>query len=137
MSEKSNKVSHLELIQATIIRMAASSFLIKGWSVTLVSAMFALSAVAAEEKYHFVFLAYFPSIAFWILDGYYLGQEKLFRKLYDHVRKLDDAQIDFSMDTSRLGSIQETWFDGLFSWPGLIFHMVVLLSVIVVTFWNF
>jgi len=31
---------HLELIQAVITRMAGNSFLIRGWSVTLVSALF-------------------------------------------------------------------------------------------------
>lgn len=118
--------------------MSASSFLIKGWSVTLVSAVFALSA--AKDYLAFVFLAYFPAIAFWILDGYYLGQERLFRKLYNHIRTLEDADIDFSMDTSKLGdgrskvTLAGTWIDGLFSWPSAIFHGVVLVSVVIATF---
>ena len=32
-----NKRAHLEMIQAVITRMAGNSFLIKGWSVTLVA----------------------------------------------------------------------------------------------------
>ena len=37
-------------------------------------------------------------LLFWGLDGYFLWQERLFRALYDHVRLLKEADIDFSMD---------------------------------------
>ena len=77
--------------------MAGNSFLIKGWSVTLVSALFALAAAGTNPL--FVFLAYFPAFAFWALDAYFLRQERLFRKLHDHVRGLPDAAIDFSINT--------------------------------------
>ena len=49
---------------------------------------------------YFICLAYFPAIAFWILDGYFLRQERLFRRLYDHVRSLEEADVDYSMDAS-------------------------------------
>ena len=45
-------------------------------------------------------VAYFPAIVFWILDGYFLSQERCFRALYDHVRGLEENQIDFSMNTA-------------------------------------
>jgi hypothetical protein len=35
-----NKRKHLEFIQGVITRMNTSSFLIKGWTITLVSALF-------------------------------------------------------------------------------------------------
>ena len=93
-----NKSQHLEMIQGVINRLAKSSFLLKGWSVILISGLFALSA--KDSKLYFIYLAYFPALAFWGLDGYYLRQEKLFRKLYDKVRVMPEADIDFSMDTS-------------------------------------
>ena len=64
----------------------------------LVSALFALAA--GNTRIYFVYLAYFPAVAFWALDAYYLRQERLFRKLYDHVRALPETSIDFSMNTS-------------------------------------
>lgn len=39
-----NKVKHLEFIQGVVNRLSTDSFLLKGWSVVLVSALFALSA---------------------------------------------------------------------------------------------
>ena len=83
------KLKHLELIQGVINRMAHCSFLLKGWSVILLSGLFALAA--KETNPLFVYLAYLPVIAFWVLDGYYLYQERLYRKLYGHVRKMEAA----------------------------------------------
>ena len=39
-----NKIKHLEFIQSTITRMNQNSFQIKGWMITLVSALLALYA---------------------------------------------------------------------------------------------
>ncbi len=38
------KIKHLEFIQIVISRMNSNSFLIKGWTITLMSALFALAA---------------------------------------------------------------------------------------------
>ena len=84
------KLAHLEMIQAVVTRMASNSFHVKGWSVTLVVALFALAAVDDVNEL-FVYLAYFPTLMFWALDAYFLREERLFRKLYDHVRILDLA----------------------------------------------
>ena len=125
------KHKHLELIQDVINRLSTNSFLLKGWSVVLVSALFALSA--ADSRAAFVFLAYIPAIIFWGLDGFFLWQEKLFRKLYDRVRLLPDAEIDFSMDTSTItGKDRPTWADATLSKTLIPFHGVLIFAVVVV-----
>jgi len=65
-----NKRKHLEMIQGVVNRLAQSSFLLKGCSVVLVSALLALAAIGSQPI--FIFLAYFPAITFWVLDGYSL-----------------------------------------------------------------
>jgi hypothetical protein len=125
-----SKRSHLEMIQGVINRMAANSFFLKGWSISLVAALFALAQKESNSAY--MFLAYFPVIVFWTLDGYYLWQEKLFRSLYDKVRLMKDEEIDFSMNTrafeDRVGSFLETVFSKTV-WP---FHGIIGLSILVV-----
>ena len=79
------KIAHLQMIQAVVMRMAGNSFMVKGWTVTLVTALFALAA--ADVNRFFVYVACLPAVMFWVLDAYFLRQELLFRKLYDHVRK--------------------------------------------------
>lgn len=91
-----NKQKHLEFIQGVINRMAGNLFFLRGWTITLIAALFALFSKGSNTDY--IFIVYFPVIVFWILDGYFLSQERLFRALYDHVRKLDEKEIDFSMD---------------------------------------
>lgn len=124
------KQSHLEMIQGIVNRLAQSSFLLKGWSVILVSALFALGANNANVL--FIYLAYFPAIAFWILDGYFLWQERRFRALYDHVRLLEETDIDFSMDTAIVGDKAKSWADATFSRTIKIFHWTIIGSILIV-----
>lgn len=94
-----NKLKHLEMIQGIINRMASNSFALKGWSVTLVAGIFALSSKDANEIYFLI--AYIPIIVFWFLDAYYLLQERLFRSLYGKVRRLSEEKIDFDMNIAK------------------------------------
>jgi hypothetical protein len=80
-----DKAAHLGMIQVIITRMGANSFVLKGWNVTLVSALFALSVKDSNKR--FIMVALLPNIIFWMLDAYYLHQERLFRKLYDDVSR--------------------------------------------------
>ena len=65
---------------------------------TLVAAIFALTWSNASRG--FLLIALIPIFAFWALDAYYLNLERKNRKLYDKVRKMDEAEIDFSMNAS-------------------------------------
>ena len=125
------KLKHLEMLQNIIDRMADNSFSLKGWSVVLVSALFALAA--SDSNTYFVYLAYLPSIMFWILDGYFLWQERLFRKLYDRVRAASESEIDFSMDTSSVRGEVSSWIGTMFSRTLLIYHGTILGAVVVIT----
>ena len=121
------KLKHLEMLQAVISRMAKNSFLLKGWNVVLVSAIFVLAS--SESKSQIVFLAYLPSAAFWLLDGYFLRQERLFRKLYDKVRAMGENDIDFSMNTMPIDNEVASWLSVAVSRTLLLFHGAIILTV--------
>lgn len=125
------KLKHLELIQGVINRLSTNSFLLKGWSVVLVSALFALAA--PESRTAFVYLAYIPAVVFWGLDGYFLWQERLYRALYDHVRSKPDTEIDFSMDANSFSrTLAGGWPEAVLSRTLLAFHGVLVVAVVVV-----
>ena len=126
------KLVHLQLTQGVINRLAGNSFLVKGWSVTLISALFALAAAGTQPL--FVYLAYFPAFAFWALDAYFLRQERLFRKLYDHVRALPEAEIDFSMKTSSFDADVDSQTRVAFSSTLRLFHGTTTAAIVVVMF---
>lgn len=127
-----NKLKHLEFIQNIITRMNANSFAIKGWSVTLVSALFALAADKANLK--FVFIAYIPALVFWALDGFFLSQEKRYRKLYEEVAAKDGDHIDFNLNAMKYKDQVGGWLCCAFTktlapFHGAIFSVVFLVTV--------
>lgn len=127
------KQKHLEFIQSIVNRMASNSFLLKGWSVTLVAALFALAAKDSDKKY--IVVAYFPVLVFWILDAYFLSQERRFRNLYDAVRVKKEDEIDFSMDTKAFVDGKAGWTAAFFSKTLLIFYgFMVLLMIFIMYF---
>lgn len=126
----SAKQAHLEMIQGVMNRLSQNSFLLKGWTVVLVAAMFALAA--KDSRVEYVYLAYLPAIAFWCLDAYYLWQERLFRSLYNHVRVLDDSEIDFSMSVGQTDVETVTYVKAFFSKTVVGFHGAVVGAIVVV-----
>lgn len=131
-----NKVKHLELVQGVINRMASNSFMLKGWSVTLVAGIFALSGKDADKLYFLV--AYVPIIVFWGLDAYYLLQERLYRSLYDKVRKMKEENIDFSLKatTEEFGSSNNCYCSCLLSKTETWFYLplaLVCTGIIIIT----
>lgn len=91
-----NKIEHLKMVQNTISRMSTNSFNLKGWSITLIIGLVALHKNSLAIISPLLFLL--PLLVFWGLDAYYLYQERLFRRLYDKVRR--DEISNFEMNPS-------------------------------------
>lgn len=127
-----NKIKHLEMIQGIIDRMGSNSFLIKGWTIILISGIFAV--YSSTQNLKLLALAYFPAIVYWLLDSYYLWQEKLFRALYDAVRIKDDSKIDFSMDVSAIKKqkIVPPWGATIISGTLLAFHVPIIIILTII-----
>ena len=127
------KLKHLEFIENVINRLTKNSFFLKGGTVIFLTVLLGFSTKDPEPFY--VLLPAISTLFFWHLDGFYLGQEQLFRQLYDAVRETDEDDIDFSMDTApfqhRVG-----WFKSTFSKPLICFYFPILLLSIVVFLWQ-
>ncbi|MFJ7724598.1 hypothetical protein ACIQXV_00405 [Neobacillus sp. NPDC097160] len=126
-----NKLKHLEFIQGVINRMGQNSFLLKGWAVTLVAGLFVF-ANTQDMDYRYISIALIPTIFFWLLDGYFLWQEKLFRKLYDHVRKKGEGVvIDFSMNVKPFQPVTSSWISICFSTTLSLFYLPIIAIIII------
>jgi hypothetical protein len=125
------KLKHLEFVQGVVNRLSTNSFLLKGWSVILISALFALSAKEADRS--FALLAYIPGFAFWGLDGYFLALERCYRKLYEKVRATDHDKIDFVMIIDKQQGARR-WLRAALSKTQVVFHGAVLIAVTLVVF---
>lgn len=122
----------IDLIQDIIKRMASNSFKVKGWTITLVVATLLFKGSKMQ-----VFIAFIPLISFWFLDAYFLGQEILYRKLYNWIiaNRSNSKEFLLNMDASRFEDKKDTKLRIMFSqtlawFYGSIFLLVLVYSLI-------
>ena len=124
-------VKHLEMIQAVINRLGNNSFLLKSWSMTVIVAATVLIARYDLQNPCIVLALILPVLGFWILDGYFLWQERLFRQVYDDVRQKTDT--DFKMDAMKHRNKPKcSWVSAIFSVTLVIFYLVELAFTLIV-----
>lgn len=122
------KFKHLDYIHNTINRMSNNSFLIKGWTISIVSVIFIFSD--DEMNGNFLLISAVAVIIFWYLNGFFLQQERKFRALFNEIRKLSENDINFSMSTEEYKSGKYHLVSGIFGktiWP---FYLAILIMII-------
>ncbi|QSQ08270.1 hypothetical protein H0A61_00590 [Koleobacter methoxysyntrophicus] len=107
-------MKEVEIIQEIINRMALNSFLIKGWAITLV-----VGTLLLKGNKNQVLIAFIPLIVFWLLDGYFLWQERMYRKLYEWVIKnrLETDEYLLDMNAYRFAKDVDSWLRTTFWKP--------------------
>ncbi len=110
--------------------MAGNSFLIKGWSVTVLSLVTAF--VLNDGDPRLVPVAYFLVLMFWFLDAYYLKIEKNYRELYKAVCKTEEKAIDFNLASNGYSKKAGSYGAVLFSTTLLLFYGALIVFVVVV-----
>lgn len=125
------KIKYLEFIQNIVTRMNQNSFMIKNWTVAIVSALLAL--YAGKENKLFILISVFPVFIFMFLDSYYLWQERKFRHLYSKALYEDESQKVklFSMNTN-VGNdcCKICYFKALFSVAEVGFYFSIMLGLV-------
>jgi hypothetical protein len=128
-------IKELEIIQGIINRMANNSFLIKGWTITLV----VVTLLLKGNKYH-TFIAFIPILVFWFLDAYFLRLERLYRRLYNWVKDNRLKTKDFLLDLNykRFEKEEQSILRIMFSITlGLFYGSLFGLTLIYVIFFNY
>ena len=122
-------IKHLEMTQAVINRLGSNSFLLKGWSMTVIVTTMVLIARYDMQNPCIVLAVMLPVLGFWILDGYFLWQERLLRQVYDEVRGQSDT--DFKMDVMKhVNKPQCSWLSAVFSVTLVIFYAVEFVFIL-------
>lgn len=117
-----HKVRNLEMIQGIINRMANNSFLLKGWSITIVGGLISLNVEKLSESINL--LIYCVIVLFWLLDTYYLQLERQYRKLYNSCRK-DEIEM-FDLQLKKKSKSEKTfYYQCLLSKTEIGFYMLV------------
>lgn len=80
---------HLEFLQNNISRMNQCSFQMKGWAITLASALIAVfvSTITKENPGNkiYIYAAIASTVLFWFMDSIYLAKERQFIAIYNDV----------------------------------------------------
>lgn len=126
------KIKHLEMVESVIDRMSQNSFMLKGWAMTLLVGIFALSAQAADQRY--ILIVYVPLFTFWFLDSFYLQLEKKYRVLYKKILNTKEDDIDFNMDTNifdktTIKKEKLCYYKCIFSVTEFLFYLPIILVV--------
>lgn len=85
-----NTLKHLEFIQNTINRMSTNSFIIKGWTITLIGIILGLNKLEGNyifqsSYYNFpleIAIIIFIILLFWFTNAYFLQQERRYIYIY-------------------------------------------------------
>ncbi len=94
-----NKVllKEIDLIQACINRMAQNSFMIKGWTISLVAVVLAVLPESFDLT-GLCLIGIVATLCFWYLDAFFLRTEKLYRWKYEWVLEKRLSCEDFCYD---------------------------------------
>ena len=125
-------LKEIEIIQDIIKRMAFNSFMIKGWTITLV----AVTLLLRGSEYQ-VLIAFIPILVFWFLDAYFLWQERLYRRLYNWVIKnrTNTDQYLFDMNAYRFKNEEQSRLRIMFSITlGWFYGLIFILTLIYATY---
>ena len=130
----------IDLIQACINRMSNNSFLLKGWMVSIIAIIVALSPEELD-KFVVVMTLIMVTISFWYLDAFFLRTEKLYKKLYGWVlEKRNQGEKDFQYDLNphRFDNEVESAVQVMFSTTLKWFYGVICLIIVIIGlyFWG-
>jgi hypothetical protein len=117
---------YLTFIQGVITRLAGNSFLIKGWAVTLVSALSAFAAKDADREIAWIGCG--AAVVFAGLDAMYLANERAFRDLYQDA--VAGAKTAFDMGRRDINLWH--FLEALFSWSVLPIYLLLAVGAAVV-----
>ncbi|BAY43706.1 hypothetical protein SAMD00079811_12870 [Scytonema sp. HK-05] len=134
----SNSVqSYLNILQGIITRMATNSANCKTWCVSLVSAI--LVVIADKNKPNYAWIALIPIVLFFLLDSYYLGQERNFREIYNNfVKELHSGEVVtdklFVLKPPKGMNVVNLLFSSSLSFSVYPFYLTLVLTVIIARF---
>lgn len=128
-----DKRSHLEFIQGVINRLSSNTFLFKGWSITIIGAVF--TTMITTRNNDLIWLILGIVLMFWAIDAYYLMLERGYRKLYSQVAKASPEKIDYGMNAGQFIKFS-AWFEAFRRPVLLLFYGVILMIIIVIIIHN-
>lgn len=128
----------IDLVQSCISRMANNSFLLKGWTVSLVAVVLAIIHEKINPIHISIILASII-LCFWYLDAFFLRSEKMYRELYNWIiieRLKNNTEKLYDLNTKRFEEKVDGIFDIMFSKTLRLFYGIPFIISIIILIYN-
>ena len=122
-------VEHLKMIQTVINRLNRNSFWVKTLSAVLIVAAMVLVAIQGKKSPVVFLMPLTLAAGFWILDGYFLWQERLFREVFNEIRVQSDTDFEMNPLTQK-NKPKCSWLSAIFSPTLIIFYLMEIVCII-------
>lgn len=136
--KRSYLTKQLNMVQTIIDRMGRNSFLIKGWAISIIAGVFAISSKRLfPNSLSLAIFLILILVLFWLLDSYYLYEERIFRNMYNNlVKEFNDEQL--ISNKSNLFEIDPSKVDKDFQFYSIMFskteipYLITIIAIIMV-----
>ena len=137
MAEISEAAKHkeLDLIQGCISRMAHDGFVVKGWAILLISSAFALLG-QKMLNWEYGVVVCVSLLALWIMNTYFLWNERKYRILYSWVireRQIGNDSLLYELDTSKNKEIKCCFLGTMFSSVLPYFYLLLIVITVLIS----
>ena len=142
INKMDNETLHkeIDLIQGIINRMAHNSFLLKGWTITIIVAVLALTkdTLVTNDITYFSIILLIPLIVFWYLDAFFLHKERCYIKLYDWVieNRPKTKDLQYNLNYKRFEKKVDSVGKIMFSTTLKTFYGITSLILLGITIYN-
>lgn len=139
---KINEILHkeIDLIQGVISRMAQNSFILKGWMISIIVAVLAITkdTFLTKDITYFSLVLCLPLFVFWYLDAFFLHKERCYRKLYEWViqNRVESNKYKYSLNYKRFEKEVDCTFKIMFSKTLFPFYGITTVILITITIYN-
>ena len=139
--EKEHVVKHLEMLQLIINEYPKRSLMLRSSLIVILSSLYFRTAQIKLDS-EFSYMVFVLIFLFWLLDGYYRKQHRLYQKLYETTRDKHFPEKIFSMRINKIDTLPEWWItllNGLekltvlLAPPLFIFYSTIALSSYIIT----
>jgi hypothetical protein len=125
-------IAHMGIIQGVVTRLETNSFTLKALAMTLAAALLAFVGLVEKPNLVYPLAGCLPVTVFWIMDAQYLRLGRLFRRLYDAIRR-GDVKEPFSMNFKAYEKDEQSTLRIAVSWSVLWFYLSILIAFVVVS----
>jgi hypothetical protein len=125
-------IAHMSMIQGIVTRLETNCFTLKAMTMTLAVALLALMGSIDKPNWVYPMAGCLPVTIFWIMDAHYLRLGRLFRRLFNDVRKhkIDDP---FSMNIKPYFAEEQPTMRIAVSWSVFWYYATILLTFAFIT----